>query len=227
MKATIPYIEQKFDEFNQLMFSGKLPKIPIELSNAKTFLGVCAYKKRRGWDGKKICYDFKLRISTRIDLPEKEIEDTIIHEMIHYFIGYNQLQDTSAHGQLFRKMMNTINETYGRNITISHKLTQEQREEIVDTKAHWRVVAIVSLHDGRCGVKVLPRVAQSILYYYNKMRSFSEIANIQLYLSNDIFFNRFPKSKALNFFIMDKSQIMPHLKDTNKVFCDGFSLTTA
>ena len=39
MKATIPYIERKFEEFNQQMFAGKLPKLPIELSDAKTFLG--------------------------------------------------------------------------------------------------------------------------------------------------------------------------------------------
>ena len=44
MKATIPYIEQKFEEFNQQMFAGQLPKLPIELSDAKTFLGVCAFK---------------------------------------------------------------------------------------------------------------------------------------------------------------------------------------
>ena len=36
MKATIPYIEQKFEEFNRQMFGGKLPKIPVELSDGKT-----------------------------------------------------------------------------------------------------------------------------------------------------------------------------------------------
>lgn len=44
MKATLPYIEQKFEEFNRQMFGGKLPKISVELSDAKTFLGQCVYK---------------------------------------------------------------------------------------------------------------------------------------------------------------------------------------
>ena len=44
MKATIPYIEQKFEEYNQQMFAGQLPKLPVELSDAKTFLGKCAFK---------------------------------------------------------------------------------------------------------------------------------------------------------------------------------------
>lgn len=52
MQATIPYIEQKFEEFNQQMFAGQLPKLPIKLSDAKTFLGVCAFKTRKGKDGR-------------------------------------------------------------------------------------------------------------------------------------------------------------------------------
>ena len=52
MEITIPYIKHKFEEFNQQMFAGKLPMLPIKLSDAKTFLGVCTYKKRIGKDGK-------------------------------------------------------------------------------------------------------------------------------------------------------------------------------
>ena len=33
MKATVPYIEQKFEGVNRQMFGGKLPKIPVELSD--------------------------------------------------------------------------------------------------------------------------------------------------------------------------------------------------
>ena len=125
MKATVEYIEKKFEEFNRQMFAGKLPKLSIELSNAKTFLGQCAFKKRLTVFGKVKLYDFRMRISTRFDLTEREIEDTIIHEMIHYYIGVNNLKDTSAHGQLFRQMMNSINERYGRSLTISHKVTKQ------------------------------------------------------------------------------------------------------
>ena len=74
-KVTIPYVEQKFEEFNQLMFAGELPKLPIELSDAKTFLGMCVYKRRRTLWGRTEYYGFKLRINTRIDLPEAEVED--------------------------------------------------------------------------------------------------------------------------------------------------------
>ena len=57
MKADRQYIERKFEEFNRQMFAGKLPPIPIELSDAKTFLGQCVFKIRRTLFGKTEKYD--------------------------------------------------------------------------------------------------------------------------------------------------------------------------
>ena len=170
MIPTIAYIEKKFVEFNQQMFAGKLPRIPILLSDAKSFLGKCTYKKRiNKKTGKKENYDFKLRINTRADLPEREIEDTIIHEMIHYYIAYHQLEDASTHGPLFRQIMNTINQRFGRNLTISFKGTQGQNEQLEDKQSHYHVIAVVTFHNGKIGIKVLPRIVQRILYYYNNV----------------------------------------------------------
>ncbi|MBQ6578120.1 MAG: SprT-like domain-containing protein [Bacteroidales bacterium] len=221
MKATIPYIEKLFEEFNQQMFAGQLPIIPIELSDAKTFLGVCAYKKRQTDDGKTEYYDFKLRINTRIDLPEHEIEDTIIHEMIHYFIGVKQLEDVSSHGPVFLHIMNSINEKYGRHITVSHKSTEEQREQAVDKKAHWHVIALVNFKDGNTGIKVLPRVLPRILGFYNAVIADRRVNSIDLYMSNNPFFNRFPNSAALSIQFIDKDEAARNLIGAEHMGCDG------
>jgi hypothetical protein len=221
MKATIPYIEEKFEEFNQQMFAGQLPKLPIELSDAKSFLGVCVYKKRKTEDGKTECYDFRLRINTRIDLPEQEVEDTIIHEMIHYFIGVKQLEDVTTHGPIFQHMMNSINERFGRHVTISHKGTQEQRDQAVDKKAHWHVIAVVHFSDGRTGIKVLPRVLPRIVNYYNTVSGDSKVNSVKLYMSNNPFFNRFPNSAALNVQFIDKDEAERNLNGAERMECDG------
>ena len=224
MKATIPYIEKKFDEFNRLIFEGKLPRIPIELSNAKTFLGQCVYKKRRRPFGKPKLYDFRLRINTRIDLPEQELEDTIIHEMIHYYIGYNKLEDASSHGPLFLQMMNGINRKFGRNLSVSHKSTKEQTEQLQDTRSHYHVIAVLKFRDGRTGIKVLPRVLRSILHYYNNVLSLPDIAAIDLYMSNNVFFNRYPNSSALKVHFLELGTIMEQLKGAERMECDGKSI---
>ena len=225
MKATIPYVEKKFEEFNQLMFDGKLPLLPIELSDAKTFLGMCVYKKRRTLLGKVECYDFRLRINTRIDLAEAEVEDIIIHEMIHYYIGYNKIADTSAHGRVFRELMNGINERFGRHIRISHKLTQEQKEQLYDTRRRWRVVALVTFKNGRTGIKVLPRMASKVLHYYQVVSRESSIASVELYMTDHPYFNRYPSSSALRVHYVDRADAEKHLADAERLVCDGVGLT--
>ena len=212
MIPTIPYIETKFEEFNQLIFAGKLPKIPIVLSDAKTFLGKCVWKRRRGSDGKVEYYDFRLRINMRLDLPENEVEDTLIHEMIHYYIGLNRLEDASSHGPLFTRLMKTINEKYGRNITVSFKGSAEQREQLIDKKQRYHVVALMKLQNGKTGIKVLPRVLPSILKFYNAATASKEVLSVKLYMSNDIFFNRFPSSAVLKVHFVDEAEVLSHLE---------------
>lgn len=225
MKATVPYIEKKFEEYNQQMFAGVLPKLPIEISDAKTFLGVCVFRVREKENGKKEFFDFKLRINTRVDLPEEVIEDTIIHEMIHYYIGYKQIEDVSAHGPLFVMMMNMINEKFGRHLTISHKsASEEEAREFVDKTARWHVIAIISLSDGKKGVKVLPRIIQRVTTFYTEMLKDPKIGSIDLYLHNDPYFNQFPNSKTLDCRIVGETEFLPHLNGAKRLLCDGKNL---
>ena len=212
MIATHEYVKDKFGEFNRLIFGGKLPLLPICMSNARTFLGACTFKRKRNWLGKTVLYDFKLKISKCLDLPENEIEDIIIHEMIHYYIAVNHLNDSSAHGILFRQMMNDINSKYGRHITISHKMTTEQRQKAADKGEKWHVVAVVSMKNGRIGVKVLPRTKSSIAkYYYGVMKS-GEVDEVKLYICKDAYFNRFPASSALRVYYPPMEELTEHLK---------------
>ena len=199
------------------MFAGKLPELPIELSDAKGFIGVCKYKKRRLEDGTIELYNFRLSINTRIDLPEEEIQDTIIHEMIHYFIGINRLEDSSSHGPMFQHLMKTINEKYGRHITISHKGTKEEAEQAVDKRAKWHVIAVVTYYGGRKGIKVLPRVIERILAYNKGVSTAPGVEQIDFFMSNDPFFNRFPNSAALNVYDLPNEDINMHLINSKQL----------
>ena len=131
MVPTIEYIQARFDEFNGLYFNGALPSLPIKLSNARTFLGKLCYKKQRKWLFGPYNYsDFVLRINMRLDMSEELLDDTILHEMIHYYIAVNQWRDTRTHGQLFRREMKRINETGGRHISISYRPNAEQMAQL-------------------------------------------------------------------------------------------------
>lgn len=212
MKPTVDYIAKKFQEFNAQMFDGKLMMPPIQLSRASTFVGQCAAKKRRTLLHGTQLFDFRLKFSICFDLTEKEWEDTIIHEMIHYYIGVNGIKDTSAHGQVFRQMMETINQRFCRKLTITHRSTPEQKEQIYNAKKVWHVIALVHFADGRKGLKVLPRIRQRIETYRTTMLRDKRFSRIDLFMSNDPYFNRFPNSSAFNVVMVKEDEFMPHIE---------------
>lgn len=231
MKATIEYVERKFNEYNQQMFGGSLPLLPIVMTEAKGFLGVLAHKKRLNADGKEEYYDFRMRINTRVDLPESEVEDTIIHEMIHYYIGYKQIEDVSSHGPVFQTLMNMINEKFGRHITISYKPSSEgDAKQFVDTKEKWHAIAILSLKDGKKGVKVVPKNQPAIIEFYNEALKDPKITEVSLYWHNDPYFNQFPpsgvnkKTKTFRYQIVDEAEFTPHLEGAKRLICENGKL---
>ena len=225
MKASLPFIEARFDEFNSLMFEGKLPKIPVALSNAVSYVGLCTFKTRKRPFRAPEHYDFKLRISTRFDLSESELEDTIIHEMIHYCIRLNGIRDTSAHGTAFRRMMNEINEKFGRHIRVSHHTTKEQREALIDKRPKWHVVAIVSFKDGRQGLKLLPKIGQRITAYHRAVGSNPGVSSIEYYMENDPWFNRFPTSSAFNVLFVPIDEVRSHISGRTPLTVTSSSVT--
>ena len=211
MKATVSFITERFDFFNGLIFEGKLPAIPLVVTNAATYVGLFCYKSRRPVFGRRVHYDLKIRISARLDLPASEIEDTLIHEMIHYWILLNKLKDTSRHGKVFRAKMDEINRDFGRHITVSHRATKEQREEALDKRPRRRVVAIIRFRDGREGVKCLPCIEARVKAYDRALRRTGKIAAIDYFEVSDPWFNRFPTSSAFNVFFTDLDEVRNHI----------------
>lgn len=213
MKATVEYVERKFREFNESYFSGGLKEIPIALSNAKTFQGMLTYKKRKLLSGKWYFHDFKMLINTRIDVEEAELEDTILHEMIHYYIYSNQFQDTSSHGQLFRKIMNSINQNFGRHITISKKLTKAEHEQLINSRPAKHVFAIVTLDNGNKYVKVVPRIRERIFQVHQNFLKYFRVKEIKWYYAENTYLNRFPSSVAMKLYSFDEQQMQAVIAD--------------
>ncbi len=203
MKPTVEYIQTRFDEYNARFFNGSLPPIPIRLSHAKGFLGKVTYSRtRKGFFGGYENTGFVLRINVRIDLPEEQIEDTILHEMVHYYIAVNQWRDSSTHGRLFRREMERINREGGRHITISCRLTEAQRAQAIIHKV--RLVARISFADGRKGIKVVPDMENHrIRWERAAMRRFP-IEHIEWVRSDDDFYARFPSSMAMRIYLTDQ-----------------------
>lgn len=110
MKVTLDIIRKKFDLFNDTYFGSELPEIEFKLTKEKRRFGFYEYARR--YDAQYCRYyevPVRIGISTYYDMPEKSLDETLIHEMIHYYISFKRIKDNAQHGRVF--MM------YARDIT--------------------------------------------------------------------------------------------------------------
>ncbi len=74
-------IEKRFAEYNALYFENKLPPCPIKPLIGQGLLAYGEYfSKNRG--GPMI----RINISRKLQWTDENLKDTIIHEMLHYYI---------------------------------------------------------------------------------------------------------------------------------------------
>ena len=219
MKVTTEYIKAQFDKYNGLCFDYKLPPIEIKLSNARGFLGRVEYKKTVGLFGRvKKCEGFVMKISTSRDLSPDELDDVIIHEMIHYYIAYFGIQDRSAHGPVFRAMMADINARFGRNISISYKAATTEKTS--PEKIALRIICISQMENGEAGVTVVSRTR-----VFDIMRSLPRYYRLKgpsrWYISTDPYFGRFPRSNTPKIYKAAANELQAALQNATELIYDG------
>jgi len=208
VRITLNYLAQQFKHFNRLCFDGKLVMPELQISHAHTTAGQVRYKVKRLPDGTKKKYDIKLCISDAYDYAEEQLQDIIIHEMIHYYIDANGLTDTSPHGEIFCTMMDDINARHGRHITISVQKTEEMRKRDLE-EPRVSYVCLSTLNDDRKGVTV---AASTRIHMLNReLPKLYRIKNMTWYFTTDPFFRRIPKSLTPKIYIVDPKLLTEHL----------------
>ena len=191
-ELTIDYLRQAFEHYNDLIFEGKLPVPKLKWSRAKTRLGQMACKRKTSW-GRTKYYDFTISISNYYKLTKEEIDDVLIHEMIHYSIAYTGLKDTSAHGIVFRGMMDKINRTFNRHITISVRTRNLQPRTTQQPKDY--LILALKMKDGKYFFSsVNPSAAGKLAISLARAR---EIAHYAWYQSQDEYFRSMPRVRSL------------------------------
>ena len=182
----------KFNKYNDLIFSSKLPIPRLKWARGKTRLGQMACKRKRSW-GRTPFYDYTISVSNYNKLTTEEIDDVLIHEMIHYSIAYTGLKDTSAHGVIFRGMMDKINRSFGRHITISVRTRNLQARSAQQPKDY--LILALKTKDGKYFFSsVNPSAAGKLAISLARAR---EIAHYAWYQSQDEYFRSMPRVRSL------------------------------
>lgn len=216
MRPDCQFLHDKFGEWNAACFGGLLPVPRFELTLARTYRGQLAWKITRNSDGTRTYHDFRLKISVIDDLPEDEVVDTLIHEMIHLAIKWRGIDDTSAHGQLFRNTMKTINARFGRHVTISDRKPPRPPEDAVPRPCHF---AVVTLKGGETGLVVTPQ--SRIFRRWNEVARCPDIVEAQWYYAVDAFFNRFPRSMKFCVYKVDGRELEAHVAQATRLVRHG------
>ena len=100
-------MEQWFEEFNRRFFYGKMEKIDLSVCDlGKTTFGQFRFPKD---EVKVIPADCEIRLNSRLLTSMEEWQNTLLHEMVHYWVALRYGFATQAHGKEFKKEAARIN----------------------------------------------------------------------------------------------------------------------
>lgn len=199
MIVTVEWMERWFEEFNQAYFGGKLPMPLLGLSRAKTRLGQMAFKRATRWGRTKL-YDFKISMSTYYDMTDRQAKSVLLHEMIHYVIGYTGLRDTSSHGVVFRGMMDNLNRKHGWDIRVmtstkGWKVNEQMKKKKQSQGPQTYCMLAIEMRDGKHFLsRVNPRFVASI---ERQLIGLREVSAHQWYTTEESYFEEYPQVRSL------------------------------
>ena len=199
MIVTVEWMEEWFRRFDHDYFGGKLPVPELGLTRAKTRLGQLAYKRATRWGRTKL-YAFKLSMSTYYDMTDRQAKSVLLHEMIHYIIGFTGLKDTAPHGIVFRGMMENLNRKYGWDIRVmtstkGWKVSEwaEERQKAKGPQIY--LMLAIEMQDGKHYLsRVNPSFARRI---ESKLALVRELRSHRWYTTQEPYFEDYPQVRSL------------------------------
>lgn len=210
MRPDIQFLRERFDYFNSLIFTPQLPAVRLRISNGKRQLGCFRYPRKRPASSEQALALCSLSLSNVYDREQAELEDVIIHEMIHFCVWLNRI-DEPSHGPEFQRLMNTINSRFGRNIRISENLSEEIKAS--DTREKLHIIVAVDMPDGN---KAFACTTQSAVPFINKVLYDNNLPH-RWYVSLDPWFNSYPKVRTPKLFNITEENYRTHILPARKV----------
>ena len=200
-------MEEWFRRFDHDYFGGKLPVPELGLTRAKTRLGQLAYKRATRWGRTKL-YDFKLSMSTYYDMTDRQAKSVLLHEMIHYIIGFTGLKDTAPHGIVFRGMMDNLNRKYGWDIRVMTSTKGWKVSERVEKRQKAKgpqtyLMLAIEMQDGKHYLsRVNPSFARRI---ESKLSLVRELRSHRWYTTQEPYFEDYPQVRSIRGRLISKS----------------------
>lgn len=218
MYVTCDYLYARFNALNHEVFADALPPIQLRCGRGRHQLGCFRVKRLRQTVARDVAEWRCITITAAYDFTPEQLDDLLLHEMLHYYLHHTGVKDLAVHGPCFMKMMTDINKKFGRHITVYAALTEEQRKQEAERRHTLYIVAKVLLKDGRTAVKSLPRVRDRMEEFKKRALAWNKVQDVKLYTTRNPYFSRFPRSSVL------KLQLPHDTDELEKAFADALEL---
>lgn len=194
MKLTLQYIQKQFGLFNAAYFDMELPEPRFEIVNTRTKLGQFRCKRRRKWFGRGyLATDCAICMSRFYEMSERDYQNVLLHEMIHYYIAHHGVADTAPHGRTFIRMMNRLNAEYGWDISV--RADTRQLKAAGENRSGARIVLALATHDGQRYFSVVhPNYRSRIDSLISKSPT---VTACEWFVTTNDYFSSFTKSRSL------------------------------
>lgn len=160
MYLTVEYLEERHRYWTRrLLETGVWQTIPpgeviMEIRQRKCRRHGMFQRKWMIDNGKKVVSDI-ITIYRRADeMTVRDIDNTLVHEMIHQYICQNAIPDRGPHGPRFKAMMQHINSTFPGEVEITVRASREQLSG-TGTKCHHMIWVMTESRQGYC-CRIMP-----------------------------------------------------------------------
>ena len=197
MQIDIIWLQDNFRQFNSRYFGGLLPTPTFHIGRSRTQLGSLSYQRGLMWKGPSggVKNAFTLTLSNFYDQTEFQFRNVLLHEMIHLSIASSGIKDTSAHGVVFRGMMDCFNRE-GWDIHVRTSMNGTPKASTGSAKViNTYLVLAIEMKDGTHFLSsVNPKFAGVLNSRLPHVRLISRYA---WYTTNDRWFEDMPKVRSL------------------------------
>src|SRR3712207_845171 len=225
MIVTTSWMETWFAKFNAEYFGKGLPMPMLKLSKARTQLGQMSCKRVTRWGRTKL-YDFTIKMTTYYDMTERQAQNVLLHEMIHYSIAYTGLRDTAPHGIIFRGMADKLNRDHGWEIRVmtttrGWKKAVSATARTPEKPSRYLVLALEMANGDHFLSVVHPNYALKIDRQLGRM---AQVARYAWYFSTDSYFENMPQVRSLRGKRVSLDDFEQRVADMRQVFPDALPM---
>ena len=190
---TLQELTTLFHKFNEEIFSSELPLCELYISASRTQAGYFRVIRKFGRKPR-----VTIAVSRTLPMIQEEIEDTLVHEMIHYLLYHRGIKESRPHGNAFRTIMKDINLRYGRHITISLKIPDQRQRELSGTTPNPNIICVIRWKEGTLSLTKCSRPLVGTLLKF--IRHSREITESQWYYSSAPILDKYPLSRTPKFY---------------------------